>query len=197
MSGVGINVSHEVLHKADVVWDNALHRLGDDGIRAVLALARLRRWSAHELRQVQPSASANCSPRGNLAWPDVYTKRSGGGRCWRAICAARPMQGDLQWLILRAPGEVLGPTAPSRPRRCSNTPEPHECAAAVFLDALLVTANGKIDHRALLRPAANTGGKSRLNASFRKNRSDRGYLWHDLLKAGDIGPFLRHRPTAY
>ncbi|WP_207004795.1 non-ribosomal peptide synthetase, partial [Trinickia mobilis] len=149
-------------HSADVVWaDNALHRLGE---RALDSLAALAAPSAlvHVLELRQPQALA-------LVTADLLTHDSGGGAGrlrdasgWLAAfrtrglhCERADIVGAQQRFVLRA--------APSAWR-----PDPGKLKAALaaqlpsymlpqrvyFLDAMPLTANGKVDHKALAARAA-------------------------------------------
>ncbi|CAM3652502.1 amino acid adenylation domain-containing protein [Paracidovorax anthurii] len=185
----------DLAHQADVVWAaNALHRLGGDALDALTALAapsalihvlELRGASCLALVSAdllsQDGEGLGSHLRDAEGWQAAFLER--GLRCERADPA-----GDQQRFVLRAPAEV-------------RQPDPRKLAAAlaaqlppymvpqrlVFLDALPLTANGKIDHKALAarcQPAQATDAGQEPPSGDAETAV--AALWREMLRAPSV-----------
>ncbi|WP_211090202.1 non-ribosomal peptide synthetase [Pseudothauera nasutitermitis] len=189
-------VPHEDLHRADVVWaNNALHRLGDAGVRAVLALAAPAALvCVHELRRVSSLA---------LVSAELLAGDDNGGMAarlhetpwWQSLLASHGLRseaaglaGEVQWLALRAPDEVRRPDAGKLAAALRGLLPGYMVPQRLFfLDALPLTANGKVDQRAL---AQRCGGRQQAGPARELPQGDTeqavAALWRDLLKVPEI-----------
>jgi yersiniabactin nonribosomal peptide synthetase len=188
----------EALHLADVVWlNNTLHRLGDAGARWALALAAPAALVfVHELGRASCLALVSAELLAEDGTPGVAA-RLREVSYWQSMLAAHGLRGeasglagDAQWLILRAPDEVLIPdpgklSAALRER----LPDYMTPKRLFFLDALPLTANGKVDHHALARrcegspQAAATPGREAPQGEMEQTVAA---LWRDLLGVCDL-----------
>ncbi|KVN06631.1 MULTISPECIES: non-ribosomal peptide synthetase [unclassified Burkholderia] len=152
---------NDLAHGADVVWaNNALHRLGDAALDELAGLAapsalvyvtELRDASALALVSADllaGGAAAQHSLRRAEDWRRAFDDRA-------LACEQSDDVGAHRRFVLRAPAIV-------------RTPDPRKLSAALaahlpsymlpqrlyFIDALPLTANGKIDHKALLARCA-------------------------------------------
>ncbi|MFJ5483610.1 amino acid adenylation domain-containing protein [Pectobacterium actinidiae] len=190
-------VAQDELHQADLVWaNNALHRLGDAGVQAALALAAPSALvCVHELREASSLA---------LVSAELLADGDDGGlalrlhdmRGWQTLLERQGMRGEasglagnVQWLVLRAPHEVL-------------QPDPEKLSAALrdllpsymvpqrlfFLDALPLTANGKVDHRTLAQRCSNrpSDGQAEHQSPLGDTEQAVAALWCELLKADAV-----------
>lgn len=144
-------------HTADIVWaNNALHRLGDTALDLASALAapgalvyvtELRSASALALVSADLLSGGDAPAQSSLRGADDWRQRFAAHGL---ACDMADEIGAQQRFVLRAPAVV-------------RTPDARKLAAALamqlpsymvpqrlhFIDALPLTANGKIDHRAL------------------------------------------------
>jgi yersiniabactin nonribosomal peptide synthetase len=178
-------------HQADVVWaDNALHRLEEDATDALATLAgpaalvhvlELRRASCLALVSADLLAPDECGISAQLRNCDDWLARFSA----YGLRQERIDETNDQWrFVLRAPAEV-------------RQPDPHLISAALaeqlpaymvpqrlyLLEALPLTANGKIDLKALAARCG-TGG----SAETEREEAPRGAaettvadLWRELL----------------
>ncbi len=187
---------NDFAHGADIVWaNNALHWIGDaalDGLTALAAPAAL--VYVTELRD----ASALALVSADLLTDDgaAAQQHLRAAHDWRRAFDARGLACELadavgshQRFVLRAPSAV-------------RTPDPHKLGAALaaqlpsymvpqrlhFIDALPLTANGKIDHKALLSrctPAADDDAGAR-QAPQSDAEQTVAALWQRLLQVDTV-----------
>lgn len=184
-------------HQADLVLaNNALHRLGEHGISAVLALA-----APAALVWLQERRDASCLTLvssdlladGN---EDALSQRLHDTSWWQDRLARRGIRpvkdgitGQLQWLLLRAPETVCYPdTARLSAALHQRLPGYMVPQRLIFLDALPLTANGKVDHRALLAYCTQEGYDSPAERQPPAGETERivASRWRELLNIDDI-----------
>lgn len=182
-------------HTADVVWaNNALHRLGADGLTQLAGLAAPGALLL-VLERHAPSALALVSA--DLLATDGLPAAASlmDAAAWQAHFHARGLHGEradrvdeLQRFVLRAPAAL-------------SRPDPRKLSAALaaqlpaymlpqrlyFLDAFPLTANGKIDHQALIArctpPAACPAGQ---DAPGSATELTLAAIWQTLLAVPDL-----------
>lgn len=154
------DVSPNELHHADMVWaNNSLHRLGESGVGAILALSapsalvcvfELRRMTSLALISAELLANNDKKElesrlHETLWWREWFGKHG-------IACEADGKIGNLQWLFLRAPGEVMCPDSARLATYLHDMlPDYMVPQRLVFIDAMPLTANGKVNHQALLQ----------------------------------------------
>lgn len=115
---------------------------------------------------------------------------------WQSMLASHGMRneacglaGNVQWLILRAPCEALRPDNGKLSAALRKllpgymTPQ-----RLFFLEALPLTANGKVDHRALAQRCASQRQETQAEREVPQGNTEQvvAALWRDLLKAPNI-----------
>ncbi|MFJ9990389.1 amino acid adenylation domain-containing protein [Pseudomonas putida] len=186
----------ELLHSADLLLvNNALHRLDDP-------LAALQRW----LKYCTPGAAlcvwelARASHLALVSSDLIEQGRSAAERLhetahWQRLltqagCALEQADclGDLQRLVLRAPDTVLRPDPAKLTQALANELPSYMIPQRLhFLDALPLTANGKIDHQTLAqrcKPAAPAQAQPQTLESDAEHLLAR--LWQALLACGPL-----------
>nr|WP_246494670.1 AMP-binding protein [Brenneria izadpanahii] len=190
-------VSHEERHQADLVWaNNALHRLGDAGVQAALALAAPSALvCVHELREASSLAliSAELLADGNAGG---LARRLHDTHGWQTLLGrqgihgkASGLTGNVQWLVLRAPREVLLPDRGKLSAALRNLLPGYMVPQRLFfLDALPLTANGKVDHRALAQRCSRCQPEVGAERQLPQSDTERtvAALWRDLLKTDTV-----------
>lgn len=184
-------------HRADVVWaNNALHRLGDAGVRAVLALATPAALvCVHELRRVSSLALVSVEllddgDSGGMAqrlhetpwWQSLL-----GGHGLRSEAAG--LTGEAQWLVLRAPDEVLRPDSGKLAAALRGLLPGYMVPQRMFfLEALPLTANGKVDQRALAQRCGSGQRQAGPAHEAPQGETEQAVaaVWRRLLKAPEI-----------
>lgn len=186
------DTSREALaHKGDVVLAaNALHRLDENSLDALSTLA-----GPAALVQVLELRRASCLTMvsADLLAPDEHgiSARLRGTEEWLERFGARGLRcqladdvGDHLRFVLRAPDEVRHPD----PRKLvaalgEHLPSYMTPQRLYFLDAFPLTANGKVDHKAL---AARCGPEQTIEAEQEPPRGDAeaavAGLWQELLR---------------
>ncbi|KGR93054.1 non-ribosomal peptide synthetase [Burkholderia sp. ABCPW 111] len=182
----------DLAHAADAIWaNNALHRLGEPALGELAALAapsalvyvtELRRASALALVSADllaHGAAAQHGLRGAQDWRRAFDARG-------LACEQADDVGAHQRFVLRAPAVV-------------RTPDPRKLSEALaaqlpsymlpqrlhFIDALPLTANGKIDHKALLShcsPAAAAAADAARQAPQGEIETAVADVWRRLLQ---------------
>ena len=188
-------VPHGDLHQADVIWaNNALHRLGDAGVRTALALAAPSALvCVHELRRVSSLALVSAEM---LADGDSMAARLHETSWWQSMLCSHGMHGeaggltgDVQWLVLRAPCEVLMPDSGKLSAALRGLLPGYMVPQRLFfLDALPLTANGKVDHRALAQRGDGDWQAAGPGRELPQGSMEQAVavLWRDLLKAPNL-----------
>ena len=182
-------------HTADVIWaNNALHRLGADGLTQLVSLAApgalilvLERHAPSALALVSADLLATeglpaaASLMGTTAWQTRFQARD-------LRCEHADRVDELQRFVLRAPSALVQPD----PRKLSAALAAHLPAYMLpqrlyFLDAFPLTANGKIDHQALIArctpPPAHPGGQ---HAPCGETELALAAIWQTLLAVPDL-----------
>ncbi|EPX2511227.1 TPA: amino acid adenylation domain-containing protein [Pseudomonas aeruginosa] len=191
------DVPQEELHQADLVWvNNALHRLGDAGVQATLALAAPSALVVvHELHEVSSLA---------LVCTELLADANAGGlagrlhdtRWWQTLLERQGMHneadvllGQVQCLMARAPQDVLRPDGERLGEALRGLLPGYMVPQRLFfLDALPLTANGKVDHRALLGRCCHGQAHAGTERQLPQGDKERAVaaLWRDLLKVDEI-----------
>ncbi|WLE62949.1 amino acid adenylation domain-containing protein [Burkholderia plantarii] len=155
----------ELAHSADlVVANNALHRLGSTALEAVAALAapsalihvtELRRASALALVSADLLVDDGAAAEHRLLDAEAWRRRFAEAAL---ACERADRLGAQQRFLLRAPEHVEVPdTRKLAAALAEQLPAYMVPQRLVFIDALPLTANGKIDHAALLAQCAPAG----------------------------------------
>lgn len=177
-------VAQEDLHQADLVWaNNALHRVGDAGVQVVLALAapsamvfvqELNRVSCLALVSTELLADGHEEGLANRLhetpwWQDLLARQGMRNE-------AQTVLGHVQCLVSRAPQEVLRPDANRLAQALRGLLPGYMVPQRLyFLEALPLTANGKVDHRGLLEHC--THGTPEAGAERPLPQGARNRLW--------------------
>lgn len=191
------DVPPEDLHRADVVWsNNALHRLGDAGVQAIQALAAPSALVfLHELHRMSSLALVSAEL---LADDDSagLAQQLHETAWWQAAFAANGvhgeaagLSGDVQWIVLRASRVVLRPDGSKLAAALRGLLPGYMMPQRLFfIDALPLTANGKVDHRAL----AQRCGSGRHEAGSAREPPQEATeqavaaVWRELLKVPEV-----------
>ena len=186
-------VMQEDRHQADLVWaNNALHRVGDAGVQAVLALAAPSAMVfVQELNRVSCLALVSTELLAD-GHEEGLARRLHETPWWQDLLARQGLRnevqavlGHVQCLVSRAPQEVLRPDADRLARALRGLLPGYMVPQRLyFLEALPLTANGKVDHRGLLahctHGAPEAGAERQLPQSVTEQAV--ASLWRDLLK---------------
>lgn len=187
------DVPQEQLHQADLVWaNNALHRLGDAGVQALLALAAPAALVfVQELHQVSRLALVSSELLAD-GLDGGLARRLHDTHWWQELLGrqgmhneAQTLLGDVQCLVARAPQDVLSPDADRLAQALRGLLSGYMVPQRLFfLDALPLTANGKVDHRALLESCSQSPSQVGAERSLPLGDKEQAIaaLWRDLLK---------------
>ncbi|MEX9562880.1 amino acid adenylation domain-containing protein [Morganella morganii] len=190
-------VLQEDLHQADLVWaNNALHRLGDAGMQTMLALAAPSALVVvHEITGISSLAlvCAGLLTNENAGDPAVRLHDTRG---WKTLLAHRGMRneadirsGRIQCLIARAPQDVLRPDSGKLISALHDLLPGYMVPQQIFFrDALPLTANGKVDRRALAELCSHGQEHAGTGCRLPQDGKEQAVaaLWRDLLKADVI-----------
>lgn len=190
----------DVLHQADMVWSaNALHRLEDAGIQAVLALAAPEALiCVHELGMV--SSSLSLVSTGLLVGDvDRITANLRDISGWNSLLAghglcheAAGQTGAMQWMLYRAPRNVFRPDSNKLLTALRALLPAYMLPQRLFfLESLPLTANGKVNHHALAQFCKADGKEARagsLEAEPLQGNVEQelGVLWCELLNVKEV-----------
>ncbi len=184
-------IATEQLHQADLVWaNNALHRLGDAGIQAALDLAAPSALVVvHELRRVSSLALVSAELLGD---GEGLAERVHDLSWWQSMLGGRGMQteasgldGEVQWLALRAPREVLKPDNDKLTGALRELLPTYMVPQRLFfMETLPLTANGKVDHRALMQRCRGQVQRAGPEQELPNGETEQALaaLWCELLK---------------
>lgn len=187
------DVAQEDLHQADLVWaNNALHRVGDAGVQAVLALAAPSALVfVQELYRVS-SLALVCTELLTDGHEGDLVRRLHDVPWWQERLArqgirneAHGLLGHVQCLVSRAPQEVLKPDADRLAQALRGLlPDYMVPQRLYFLTALPLTANGKVDHRSLLARCGHGSSEVSGERQLPQGVAEQAVagLWRDLLK---------------
>lgn len=186
-------VAQEDLHQADLVWaNNALHRVGDAGVRAVLALAAPSAMVfVQELRRVSCLALVSTELLAD-GHEEGLARRLHETPWWQELLARQGMRnedhavlGHVQCLVSRAPQEVLRPDADRLAHALRGLLPGYMVPQRLyFLDALPLTANGKVDHCGLLERCTHGAPEAGAERQLPQSVTEQAVagFWRDLLK---------------
>ncbi|MEW5290010.1 amino acid adenylation domain-containing protein [Erwinia papayae] len=188
---------HHERHQADLVWaNNALHRLGEEGMTALLTLA-----APSALVWVMELRHASCL---TLVSSELLADGEEGGisqrlhdsSWWQSALSERGLSavqdgsaGDMQWLLLRAPEAVWLPDGEKLAAALHQLlPGYMVPPRLMFVDALPLTANGKVDQQALM---AGSGGQQQCAQAESQPPTGEteqavAAVWRQLLATNDI-----------
>ena len=186
-------VAQEDRHQADLVWaNNALHRVGDAGVQAVLALAAPSAMVfVQELNRVSCLALVSTELLAD-GHEEGLARRLHETPWWQDLLARQGMRneaqavlGHVQCLVSRAPQEVLRPDADRLARALRGLLPGYMVPQRLyFLEALPLTANGKVDHRGLLAHCTHGAPEAGAERQLPQGVTEQAVasLWRDLLK---------------
>jgi len=186
-------------HSGDVIClHNCLHRLGNDALSTTLALAAPAAM-LHVLELNAGSDTALALVSTDLLGFDTGTAadngRNGLGSAehWRALlqqyglhCQRRDCSGDQLRLVARAPTPVLRPDAAQLSTALAQQLPPYMLPRQlVFLEALPLSGNGKLDYQALAAccaPATSASSAPQQQAPAGATEQLLAMLWKVLLQ---------------
>ncbi|MFD2404647.1 amino acid adenylation domain-containing protein [Azorhizophilus paspali] len=187
------SVAQEDLHQADLVWaNNALHRVGDAGVQAVLALAAPSALVFVQELCCVSSLALVCTELLADGREGGLARRLHDAPWWQELLAIQGMRneahaalGHVQCLVARAPQEVLRPDADRLAQALRGLLPGYMVPQRLyFLDALPLTANGKVDHRSLLERCNHGSSEASPERQLPQGDTEQAVagLWRDLLK---------------
>lgn len=186
-----VGVPSEQLHRADLVWaNNALHRLGDTGLQMVLDLAAPAALVyVQELRQVSSLALITAEL---LEIEKSVVQQIHDLQYWQSMLNSHDMrteasglEGDVQWLALRAPVQVLVHDDLKLKQALGELlPDYMLPKQIVLLDSLPLTANGKVDHRTLVKRSHVFSTQTQFKQELPKGDAEKilAELWSEWFK---------------